>query len=268
MKLFDPPKKDGPKVLIYDIETAPILAYIWGLWENNVSLDQIHSDWYILSWSAKWLGSPTNEIMYADQRNAKNIENDKSILGYIWELLDQADIVITQNGKAFDQKKLNSRFIIHGFQPPSSYKHIDTLEIAKKHFGFTSNKLAYMSDKLNKKYKKLDHSKFAGFKLWKECLSGNMQAWKEMEKYNKHDVLALEELYSKIIPWDNRIDFNLYKKDRSEYECKCGSKRIKKNGLRYLQARTLQKYKCIDCGAEFTGGSVKLPKPDKAVLPR
>lgn len=109
-------------------------------------------------------------------------------------MLDEAEIVITQNGKKFDQKKLNARFILNGFQPPSSYKHIDTLCIARKHFGFTSNKLSQLTDKLCKKYKKLSHNNFPGFELWQECIKGNIEAWNEMEKYNRQDVLSLEEL--------------------------------------------------------------------------
>jgi len=242
------PKK-GPKVLLFDIETAPLLGYVWQLWENNVALNQVQSDWYVLSWSAKWLGSPENEVMYMDQRKAKNIEDDSKILKKMWELLDEADVVITQNGKNFDQKKLNARFILHGFQPPSSYKHIDTFIIAKRHFGFTSNKLEYMTDKLCTKYKKLKHEKFSGFDLWRECLNGNMEAWNEMETYNKHDVLALEELYNKLIPWDSSINFNLYHDDESN-TCKCGCKDLARNGFYYTAVGKFQRYKCKQCGAE------------------
>jgi DNA polymerase elongation subunit (family B) len=241
-----------PKVLIVDIETAPMLGYIWGLWENNVSLEQLYKDWHILSWSAKWLGDPPSKIMYADQRNMKNIEDDKSILKKVWRLLDQTDIVITQNGKAFDHKKLNARFILQGMQPPSSYKHIDTLLIAKKHFSFTSNKLAYMSDKLCTKYKKLKPTKFPGFEMWLQCLAGNKAAWREMEKYNKHDVLALEELYYKLIPWDNSIDFNLYT-DSTEIVCKCGSKSFTRNGYAYTSVGKFKRWKCKSCGSETRG---------------
>ena len=145
----------GPKVLIYDIETAPIVAHVWSLWKNDVGLNQIQSDWHLLSWSAKWLDDPPSKIMYADQRAKRNIQDDKKLLKGIWDLLNECDIVITQNGKKFDQKKLNARFILNGFQPPSSYKHIDTCEIARRHFAFTSNKLQYLTDNLCKKYKKL-----------------------------------------------------------------------------------------------------------------
>lgn len=256
------PPKNGPKILVYDVETAPILGYVWGLWENNLGLNQIKSDWYILSWSAKWLGSPANEVMYMDSRNSKCIEDDTVILKGIWNLLDEADAVITQNGKNFDQKKLNARFILKGFQPPSSYKHIDTCQIAKKHFGFTSNKLEYMTDKLCKKYKKLKHEKFSGFEMWRECLAGNMEAWKEMEKYNKYDVLSLEELYAKLIPWsDDAVNFNLYSSD-DKIICRCGAEDWKKQGYFYTSVSKFQRYRCRACGYE-TRSRKNLLSPEK-----
>lgn len=255
------PDKQGPKVLIYDIETAPILASVWRLFDQNVALNQIKYDWHILSWSAKWLDAPANEVMYMDQRDAKDIQDDSAILAEIWKLLDEADVVITQNGKSFDQKKLNARFVMNGFQPPSSYKHIDTKVIASKHFGFTSNKLEYMTDKLCVKYKKLKHAKFSGFELWKECLAGNLEAWKEMEIYNKHDVLSLEELWHILEPWSNALNFNIYH-DGEEHICKCGCCDFIKNGFYYTSASKFQKYKCKDCGAEVRG-KTNLFSPEK-----
>lgn len=251
-------KHTGPKVLLFDIETAPMLGYVWSLWENNVSLDQLKKDWHILSWSAKWLHEKT--IMYADQRKAKNIENDKDLLQKIWKLLDEADIVITQNGKSFDHKKLNARFVFHGFQPPSTYKHIDTMLIAKKHFAFTSNKLEYMSNNLNTKYKKLKHSNFPGFSMWIECMAGNPKAWKEMEKYNKHDVLALEELYYKLIPWDNSLDFNVYHDKTSNLCSSCGSSHFVSNGHYYSATGKFSRFRCVDCGKEIRGRENLLSK--------
>lgn len=240
-------KRKGPKVLLLDIETAPIIGYVWGLWDNNVALNQIHSDWHVLSWSAKWLGD--KKIMYEDQRKAKNIEDDKKLLKRIWELLDEADVIVTQNGKKFDIKKLNARFIINGYQPPSSFKHIDTLAIAKKHFGFTSNKLEYMTGKLCLTHKKLKVKKFQGFELWKECLAGNLEAWNEMERYNKVDVLALEELYHILSPWDNSVNFNLYS-DSEEHVCNCGSTSFLKRGFYYTNTGKFQRLRCNECGKE------------------
>lgn len=255
----------GPKVLLFDIETAPIMAHVWGLWDNNVALNQVVSDWHVLSWSAKWLDDPPSKVMYADQRNAKNIEDDKAILQEIWNLLDKADVVITQNGKNFDIKKLNARFILQGFQPPSSVKHIDTKIIASKVFGFTSNKLEYMTDKLCTQYKKLKHTKFPGHEMWNQCLKGNLEAWKEMETYNKYDVLALEELYNKLIPWDNSLNFNLYHDD-VYHVCKCGSTTFIKNGFYYTSSGKFQKHKCKQCGAEHRDKENLFSKEKRASL--
>lgn len=103
-------------MLTLDIETAPIIGKVWSLWQNNVGLNQIVNDWYVLSWSAKWLHE--DHVMYEDKRHSWNDEDDSVLLKGIWELLDEADIIVTQNGKKFDAKKLNARFIINGMSPP------------------------------------------------------------------------------------------------------------------------------------------------------
>jgi hypothetical protein len=241
--------ENKPKILFLDIETAPILAYCWGLWDQTISLGQIKKDWHVLAWCAKWADS--KKLIYRDQRNVKNIENDKDLLKGIWDLLNEADIVVTQNGKQFDVKKLNARFAMHNFAPPSTFKHIDTKLLAVKNFGFTSNKLEYLTDKLCVNYKKLTHKKFPGFELWKECLAGNKSAWSEMEKYNKYDVLSLEELYKKLIPWGSPVNFSAYS---GESICSCGSKEFKRNGHSYTSTGKYQRFACTKCGSEVRSG--------------
>lgn len=188
------------KVLILDIETSPMLVYVWNLKDQYVGLNQMVSDWHIMAWSAKWLGEPADKIQYYDQRSLK-VGNDLPILRPLWKLLNKADIVLTQNGKAFDAKKINARFMLHGMKPPRPYKHLDTFLISKKAASFTSHSLEYLSERFCTKYKKLSHSRFAGLSLWVECLKGNKKAWDEMKLYNIHDVLATEEFYEKIKGW-------------------------------------------------------------------
>lgn len=254
----------GPKILFVDIETSPILAYVWRLFDENVGLNQIKTDWFVLSWAAKWKG--TKKLLYTDQRTSSDIENDTDILVQLWHLLDEADIVVTQNGRRFDHKKLNARFILNGLQPPSHYKTIDTYVIAKKYFGFTSNKLEYMSDKLCKT-KKYAHRKYAGFDLWKACLAHDVDAWREMEKYNKKDVIALEELYNKLIPWDSSINFSLYANTKN-HVCSCGSRESSCNGFAYTASGKYQRYKCVKCGKEWRGGPNLLSTEKVASLKR
>lgn len=254
----------GAKVLTFDIETAPVLGHVWSLWNNNLGLNQIEQDWYVLSYAAKWMHEDT--VIYEDQRNATNIEDDKELLEGIWKLLDEADIVITQNGKKFDSKKLNARFVINGMKPPSSYRHIDTLLIAKEAFAFTSNKLEYMTDKLCTKYKKLKHANFSGFELWKQCLAGNPAAWEEMEEYNIYDVLSLEELFFKLAPWSKKLpNLNLYRDDHNT-RCLCGCERFTHNGYAYTNLSKFDKFRCDNCGAEIRGRINLLSKEKRKSL--
>lgn len=210
----------------------------------------ILEDWSVLSWSAKWIGDSPSKVMYEDVSKQKDYRNDKPILEKIWKLLDEADIVVTQNGVSFDVKKLNARFILNGMKPPTSFRHYDTMLMAKKYFNFTSNKLEYMTDSLCTKYKKLKHTKFPGFSLWSECLDGNKEAWKEMKEYNVQDVLSLEELFFKLLPYDNQIDFNTYSEQAEIHICNCGSVDFVKKGFHYSRQGKYQKYVCKNCGKE------------------
>src|SRR6185312_7807051 len=107
------------RILIADIETAPIVAQVWNIWDQNIGLNQIEEDWSILSYCAKWLGE--KELFYKDTggKGPKRVRNDKPLLRDIWALLDAADIVVAQNGKKFDVRKINARLIQQGFLPYS-----------------------------------------------------------------------------------------------------------------------------------------------------
>lgn len=201
--------KQGPKILFIDIETKPILAQVWRLFDQNVGLNQIQEDWSILSYCAKWKGS--EDIIYEDLQGMDDFEDDSKLLSGLWKLMNEADFIVGQNSKRFDVKKINARLVLNGYPKPSTFRQIDTLEIAKRQFGFTSNKLEYMTDKLCKVYKKLTHKRYPGHMLWAECLKNNPLAWAEMKEYNINDVLSLEELYDILSSWDNSLpNFDVY----------------------------------------------------------
>ena len=132
-------KETSPKILLADIETSPLESYTWGLWDQNVGLEQIKTEWTILSYAAKWMHQ--SRVMYRDTggRGKHKVRDDKPLMGDLWSLLDEADIVVAQNGKRFDCKKINARLIMHGYGPPSPYRVVDTLLVSKKYFAFTSN---------------------------------------------------------------------------------------------------------------------------------
>ena len=250
-------EKNKPWILVYDLETSPILGWVWSLWENNLALNQIEKDWEILSFSAKWYQDPKtkevygphNNIIYMDQRNNKEIINDKKMLKALWDLVNDSDIVLTQNGVSFDNKKLAAKFLEAGLTPPSPSRQIDTKKIMSSAFALTSNKLEYATEKFNIKFKKIKNS---GFSLWTRCMKGELKAWKEMEKYNKYDILSLEELHHRLAPWNkNPINFSMYRNDldKLDLRCTCGSSNLQRRGFSVTTAGKFTRYQCQDCGS-------------------
>lgn len=258
------PEKAKAKILILDIETAPVKAYVWRMWKENISLDQVISNWFMLSWSAKWLGE--NEIM-SDVLTGKEAleENDERIVYSIWKLLNEAQIVIAHNGIKFDLPKIQSRFIIHGFPPTTPYKQIDTLKVAKQQFGFSSNKLDALATYFN-----IENKIGTDFQLWKDCLDGNEQALSYMCKYNEMDVLILEKVYLRLRPYiKGHVNIGLFE-DKSNVCPHCGSENILPidGQFSYNNTTLTELYRCQDCKAVSRGAKNIYPKEFKKSLIR
>lgn len=182
-----------PKVLLLDIETSLMEVYSFWIHEQIIWIDQIKNDWNIICWSAKWLFD--DEIM-SDSLTSKEAINkdDKRIVTSLWELLDEADVIIAHNGDHFDIPKARTRFLKHWLNNPSPFQTIDTLKIARKEFKVTSNKLDYLC-----RFLWLNVKVETGWiELWKQCWMWNEEAIETMSNYCDNDVLILEELYLKI----------------------------------------------------------------------
>lgn len=256
--------RTGPRILFADIETAPIRAAVWRIWQENVGIEQIQTDWHLLSYSAKWLGEQA--VFYDDQAKARDVEDDRPLLEQLHALLDEADIVIAHNGRRFDVPKIRARLLIHGFNPPKPFKIIDTLDVAKRVFGFTSNKLAWMS-RILLENKKDEHKEFPGFQLWAECLAGNKRAWAEMRQYNIQDTLALEELYLKLRPWiPHHLNVGIYT-DHAEKTCaRCGSHDLQLVGTVPTNVNVYPLYECKSCHGHSRGRQTMVTTASRRTL--
>lgn len=256
----------GARIVTLDIETAPLESYHWGLWDQNIGLEQIGTDWSILSFSAKWLGEEPIIYMDTGGHGAKHVRDDAKLLKALWEILDTADIVVTQNGRAFDIKKINARLLQGGFKPYSPIHVVDTKLVAQRRFALTSNKLAWMSEHLTTT-KKQSHKAFPGFELWKECLRDNPKAWQEMKQYNIADTIATEELYLKLLPWiDNHPNRAVYT-EAEAFACpKCGSEKVQKRGTYRTNVGAYHRYQCQDCGGWSRSRHTTLPKTKRQNL--
>lgn len=225
------------KILLLDIETAPNTAYVWGLYNQNISINQIVETGRVLCWAAKWLGD--SAFFQADER-----EGRYKMLFKMHELLQDADAVVHYNGTKFDIPTLNREFLLQELAPPSPFRQVDLLKTMRKKFKFVSNKLDFITQELNIGAK----TKHEGMELWVKCMNGDASAWERMLAYNLNDVLLLERLYDRLLPWIsggvNRglgIDAAICPK--------CGSDDLQRRG--YVTTPTLryQRYQCNDCGA-------------------
>ena len=240
-------KKKLPKILVFDIETSPLEAYVFAtqVWKGNVREDQVISEWFMLTWSAKWLFD--DKIMSEKLTGAEAIaENDSRIVQKLWELLHEADIVVAHNGDRFDVPNLNTRFIVNKLPPPSPYQQIDTLKIARKEFGFTHNNLNALARVLGLEFRKLDTT----FDLWKRAKSGNEEALEYMREYNDGDVLLLEEVYMALRPWTRgHPNLGLYIESDVPVCSHCGSEELSPTGkFSYTTVSKFPLYLC-KCGA-------------------
>lgn len=250
-----------PKILILDIETAAIEARTWGTWQQNIGENQIIKDWFVMSYCAKFLGE--EKIYYLDQRYTQPVEDDRMLMEAIHHLICQADIVVAHNGKRFDLPKLKTRFLKYGLGPTLSYRIQDTLSIARRHFKITKNTLKYLAKFLGVEVQKDDHSEFPGMELWNECVAGNMRAWECMEKYNLTDVLVLEEVYKKLAPWDNSINFSMF---YEQNKCLCGSSEFQDMGYRVTNSGKFKRVVCTGCRKEFVLKGNLIDKDLKGML--
>jgi len=253
------------KVLLLDIETAPNKAYMWGMWQELRNSDMLIDDWFIMCWSAKWLGK--KEVMSGSVHTSStykiNPENDKEIMIKLRELLNEADIVIAHNGNRFDCKKIRTRFILNNIKPSSPYRVIDTLTAARSQFAFTSNKLADLG-KFLKVGEKIDTG---GFKLWRDCLNGQKASWEKMVKYCKNDTVLLEKVYLKLRPFMKQHPSCALYMDATKPICpKCGSDNVWYQGFSYTSAGKYRRFQCKTCAGWGREKENLVSKQSKAVM--
>jgi len=234
-----------PKVLYFDIETAPNLSYVWAQWEQNVLAHE--REWYMLCFSYQWEHEGKTRVVAQDdfKNHRKDPFNDNHVIEELWKLLDEADIVVGHNLDKFDIRKANARFIQLGHQPPSPYKTIDTLKIARASFMFNSNRLGDLCRLLGIG----DKHETGGFGLWMGCMEGDPKAWKKMKKYAKQDTALLPDIYKALRPWaKSHHSMNLY--GAGPDACpRCGAVNPKyhRRGYHYTKSGRFVKYQCQTC---------------------
>lgn len=230
------------KTLILDIEISPTIATVWGLFKQNIAINQIVGNSEVLCWSAKWADSEDTYF------SSIKMTSKRRMLKEIFKLLEEADAVVSYNGKSFDLKILNKEFALQGWARPSPYKNIDMLQVVRSQFRFTSNKLGYIGPAFGLGSK----AKHAGHELWLNCMNkaseGYEESWRIMEEYNIQDVILLEQLYNRLKGWiPNHPSYSALQND---HVCpNCGGTHLQKRGTAITTTLSYQRWQCKDCGS-------------------
>lgn len=255
------PNNQEVSIIVFDIELSPLRCFAFDIWEQNIGVDQIISESFMLSWSAKFLNKA--DLFFGVVTPDEAIKgNDYRITKSIWDLLNSAQILIGHNIRDFDLKKLNVRFLAHGLPPLSKSQIVDTLLVARQNFSFPSNSLKFLNKALGIKQKQ----ETEGFNLWRKCMEGDKQALDDMNSYCQGDVLATEDLYFKIRPFVRAHPNLALYFDTNEERCpNCGSTTMRNGGYYYTPAGKYASMRC-ECGAVSRSKQNELEKEKRKSL--
>lgn len=248
---LETPKKVVP--LFYDIETSLAKSYHFQQWKVNLSMKQKIQESHILSHAWAFGDSPVkSSVLSVDEMLTHDPER---LVLECWSLLNNCDVLVAHNGKRYDVRKVNGYFLQYGLPPPSPYKVVDTLQIAKSKFNLPFNSLAYLAEFLGVQ-QKIDTG---GLDLWIKCDQGDPEALRKMDEYCRGDIETLRDVYYRLIGWDNNgVDMSVYS-DHGAVCTNCGSDDVKsiEGKFAYTAKRKYSLYKCEECGANLRGNKTE-----------
>jgi len=233
------------KILLWDIETSKMLVRTFSLYPESISHEDIVKDWHIISIAYKWAGEDEVHVITKSGK-----DNDRGLVRKMHKVISQADLLVHHNGNKFDMPKFMSKVIEYNLPPLPKIPMYDTLKAARK-TAFSSRRLDYLLDKLVDD-RKLDNPKG----LWNRATDGDKEAVAQMAKYNKHDVVLLEELYNILKPYNliPHPNSNVYN-NTSDACPHCGSVELIKRGYNMTRIGKYQRYQCTNCGGWSQGKS-------------
>lgn len=245
------PETATAKILLYDTENSPNIIAAWGVYEQNALEVIKHRQIITVSW--KWLGDkgkPKVVSLPDFPMYKKDPENNIELIQHLHKLISEADIVCGHNAAEFDTKRFNTDAIKHHLTPPPPSKIIDTLKVARKYFGFNQNSLKALAEFLGLPHK----METGGYKLWKDCMAGDLKAWAKMSRYCARDTITLEALYLRMRPWDQGHPATRPRDDNKNPPCPiCHEKRLVNRGYNINRKGRTPRYQCRSCGTWASG---------------
>jgi hypothetical protein len=174
----------------------------------------------------------------------------QEMLRRTWEAYDQADVLYGHNVAGFDTKNLNAEWLTMGLNPPSPFKTLDTLKEARKTFGFESNTLASLTDRLGIATKTDKYN----VEMARNACAGSKPDQRRLKAYNVGDIHASEQFVDRLRGWIPSHPHNVVGTIDDRPTCnQCWGDNLTRNGTRLAQLITYTLWRCSDCGANVQG---------------
>ena len=270
---------EGPKILIYDIETSLSMAYLFSMGKQVIRhgslLKGYFSRTHIISIQYRWVHEKKTKLLTWGE----SIADEKKMIEDFDKLISQADCVIGKNSARFDDKHINSQRLWHDLPGnPDWMKFTDDIERQmRRFFNLQSYSLDYFSEQLGLGGKtKMDFSDWVhigeyrtlqllGVKSAKLVAIDNMcqimfgknvkditrdgkVALKKMFAYGIKDTDDTTELF-KLCSKHFKLKFNHAVYHQDDRICpSCGADALIKHAIRVSGKTRYQRYRCTKCG--------------------
>ena len=249
-----------PRICYLDIEKSFNISGHYGQWSQNLNQAAKFRESHILSYCYAF---NDDEEIKGSVLNAEELQQDfltclaegrvhttvdELLVLELWALFSNSDVIVAYNGRGFDVKEIQARFLQYGLPPTPPVKVIDPLLIVKDKFRLPFKSLKYVAEFLGVT-QKIENE---GNKLWKKATMGNAEALHELLEYNKGDITTMREVYKKIQGWGNTgVNLALYSESQSSLCPLCSSDDIKPlaGKFAYTSQRKYRVYRCNSCQA-------------------
>ena len=236
------------KILIYDIETTRVKAWVWWSGKQFVSGDSLIDEPKIITIAYKWLGEDDITVLTWDEKLS-----DKQLLEKFLKVYNSADMVIGQNNDRFDNRWVNARAMKYGLDINTFVRSFDIMRETKRLFRLPSYSMKYITNYLGIQTK-LEHE---GIKMWEKIQTGTPEEQKEylqkMVEYNRQDIVATEDMYLTLRKYmGHKTHFGVLN-GQERFTCpNCGGKNVSLDRTTVTPAGTVQRVmKCSDDGVVY-----------------
>lgn len=241
------------KLLTVDIETRPMESRHWGLWGQNIGINQIRDPGGLLCFAAKFHGE--RRVHFHSEWD----DGPKAMAKALYRLFDEADAIAGWNSDKFDIRWIQAQFLKFGTGKPSPFAKIDLMKSVKKQVALPSYKLDFVAQWLGVGQK----IRTGGFDLWNDVLDGCPKARNKMRLYNINDAKLTEAVFDKLNErgWVLGLPNASIEGGMCCRNPMCQSERLQRRGYQIAKTRRYARWHCLDCG---TWSKSVLAEPGRA----